>query len=590
MSDLNKDKSNIENPQGVVLIGGKGKKRDDSPKWPKIMNDYNVCDALSEVLPYWSMYTPVLIDADTGAGKSTFVKRHVCPLAKERGVNVLVVTNRVGLANQFKSSMIEMHGGKSGIDFDYLDMQNINRIGNVNFCNYQGLYSCLNKVKEMNIGYVVFDECHYFFSDSLFADNTYSLLERAIRAFKDVTRIYMTATKWGVWDKISDLETALLKGRFIELGALFSKYPVLDTFGSFEKTRYAKPGEFSIYEFSRKEKRIKLVPLPHSVRDRDYEPIIDVVKKSPDEEKWVIFVESKEKGKDLRTALEEALDGENLVSYVDADMKDSPAWKNLILNERFETRVLIATAVADCGVNVWDPAVKHLVIMSTERTRFIQEVGRKRLADGEEIFVYVPDLSLQQMARMENANKKLVNLVNQVNSAKGDYQRQHMIRQRLWYAGDVQERHLVDLNFGSGELVVNEFAEKYVERRSNFFEDLRSDFANGVKAPFVSKVAGWLNVPVPQSPVSEEELLEQVNEFLEAQLGKEISDEEKDDFTGRLKEFHEALFGPSGKNDSREKKEGIKMPTAREMVGEFNLGYTLVGGTKNASWCVAKQI
>ena len=158
------------------------------------------------------------------------------------------------------------------------------------------------------------------------------------------------------------------------------------------------------------------------------------------------------------------------------------------------------------------------------------------------------------------------------------------------YAGDVQERHLVDLNFGSGELVVNEFAEKYVERRSNFFEDLRSDFANGVKAPFVSKVAGWLNVPVPQSPVSEEELLEQVNEFLEAQLGKEISDEEKDDFTGRLKEFHEALFGPSGKNDSREKKEGIKMPTAREMVGEFNLGYTLVGGTKNASWCVAKQI
>ena len=593
MNNSNQDKSNINNHPRATLIRGDDWLHDDiidSLYSAVKMNDYNVCSVLPELLRHWSWYSPVFIDADTGAGKSTFAMQHVCKLAEERGVNVLIVTNRVGVANQSKRSIMEIHGGKSGIAFEYSDFQNISQIDNVIFCNYQGLNSYLNRVKEKNIGYVIFDECHYFFADSMFANNTHYLLKKAIKAFKNVTRIYMTATRWGVLAKIRKYESELLGRRSIELRALFDQYPILETYGMSEKMMYARPGELTIYDFPRKEKKIKLVPLPHSVRDRDYKPIIDLVNNSPADEKWMIFVESKEKGKDLKAALEEALDEKNLVSYVDAAMKDSPVWTNLILHERFETRVLIATAVADCGVNVWDPAVKHLVVMSTEHTRFIQEVGRKRLADEEEVSVYVPDLSLQQMTRMENANKKLVNLLNQVKGAKGDYLRQHMIRQRLWYEGDVQERHLVDLYFGNGELVINEFAEEYVERYRVFFKDLRSDFENGVKAPFVAKVAKWLNVPVPQSSVSEEELLEQVNEFLESQLGKVISDEEKADFTGRLKKFHEALFGPSGKNDSREKKEGIKIPTAKAMVEGFNLGYTLVGGTKDASWCVAKQI
>ena len=592
------DKANeneVENPYNARIISPEHRLRDDfrgstHNTWD--MESPDVCRCLSDVMKYWTKFTPIFIDAGTGAGKTTFSIDYVCTMANSRKKNVLYVTNREGLSNQIKNRLVEGYDEKFSLNMEIDDLRGVRQIGNVYIVTYQGIWSVLNRIDELDIGYVIMDEVHYFLSDSLFGDNTWELLEKMVYKLKDVVRIYMTATKWGILDMIRQLESNLSENRKIELHVASCYFPEVIN-PSLKKVRYfARSGEFTVYSFPRKASNINLKVLPHTVRENKIQILAEMVKATPHHEKWAIFVVSKEKGHRLRDAILEEIEEKDDVAYVDAGQKDSYVWRKLVMQSKFDAKVLITTSVAECGMNIHDPDVKHIVLFTTDHAQFIQELGRKRLEEGEDINVYVPNLSLQQLSRLQNFNQQLVNLDKDYWESKHNVKARRNLRQELWRKGDAQQRHLIDVDWSTGDLRINRCAEELINRRHAFYEDLRADFENGVKSPFIIKVTEWLNVPPPElgDELSEKEKRERAKEFLQSYLGKKLAGQARENFAKEAGELFTEFFGPrEGTNVSRDKKKGIKFPSMKSWINDLNLGFELIGGTKDATWYVVEN-
>lgn len=109
--------------------------------------------------------------------------------------------------------------------------------------------------------------------------------------------------------------------------------------------------------------------------------------------KWIVFVDSKREGHALKELLKEA--GVS-AAYVDRDTSEPQKARNDIIQyEKFNQPVLITTQVLDNGINICDEAVKNIVIFYTDRTEFIQALGRKRLLNKEAgitIWAWVPSV------------------------------------------------------------------------------------------------------------------------------------------------------------------------------------------------------
>lgn len=116
----------------------------------------------------------ILIAAQTGAGKSHFIKK---VLSSHCNGKILLVTNRQLLRQQVD---VEIRGD---------DITNIDTI------NYQGLE--IRKAKTSlfsDYEVIVFDEAHYLFSDAMFSRNTDMLLNILDKNINGKIFIYMTAT------------------------------------------------------------------------------------------------------------------------------------------------------------------------------------------------------------------------------------------------------------------------------------------------------------------------------------------------------------------------------------------------------------
>lgn len=125
--------------------------------------------------------------------------------------------------------------------------------------------------------------------------------------------------------------------------------------------------------------------------------LLDAVKQSAPDEKWLIFVESLRDGNALmeKLRLSGYPDTVFLTSKTKNESRDSLArmtYASIVENEAFSQKVVISTKVLDNGVNLCDRALKHIVIQSFEETTFLQMLGRKRIMDPtEEVRVYLRD-------------------------------------------------------------------------------------------------------------------------------------------------------------------------------------------------------
>ena len=279
----------------------------------------------------WIPGQRVLITAPTGSGKSQLVKNVIYEHAKEMGWRVLLLSNRRLLKNQ----NIEDLTGKEDV---------------VIAKNYQQLEKRIEEgdsFQELFYGYdmVVFDECHYFFSDAAFNRNTDMLMPALTWKPDDKILLFMTATPEIVLKHTKD---------FSPVYQLPKDYSYLE----------------NIYYFNQEE------------------TIENILYDLPPEDKAIIFMGSAEKA----FRLHEKFNNSSFVCSTDnAKFKDKSnieTSNGIAETGRFEERFLFTTKVLDNGVNIVDAQVRHIIIDMMNMVDFIQCLGRKRIVEGEKINLY----------------------------------------------------------------------------------------------------------------------------------------------------------------------------------------------------------
>lgn len=436
----------------------------------------NVCEVLREEVNYWNCRDPVQIDAPTGRGKTSFVYEVLIPRAIERGKNVLLISNRVAVSVQQKIKIMELLGSPLIGCLTNKGIQQQESFGMVRVITYHRLPALLkeerNKQWIENLIYVVADEVHFFAADSSFNENCDYYLKLITSKFQHAIRVYLTATIWDVLHPLVEAE----KNNYRDYDIVASPYTV------YQRGLYR-------YRFSSNYRYILL-----NFFD-DLEEIKPLILQKPDD-KWLIFVSSKQEGQTFVANLnsdDQGASAKKRAAYLDADKKDTDEWRNLLSSSMFETQVLVATSVLDCGINIWDDALKNIVIIADNRTSLLQMLGRKRCKPSERINLYVRDISRQTFVSRHKEGMSLFSWYRRYKNA--DREEQKRIATEIWRKADP-----VLLNYfrlGGGSLYPNELAFFSLGRKLRFYEQFISEDAT---ATFQNAVREWLGMAVEHSP------------------------------------------------------------------------------------------
>lgn len=282
----------------------------------------------------WKPKSRILITAQTGSGKSEFIKQRLRKYCLDNDKRILLLSNRTLLREQIKE-----------------DLSLVDRGDCIKVLNYQFLETKVLHGSELDnllskFDYIVYDEVHYIFSDSQFNRNTDLLMQPIKNGFQDKIFIFLTATP----QTLKDYQ------------------PQYDH-------EYTLPSDYSyirhIYTFTSEE-------IAESI-----------LQNIPIDEKAIYFSSNAKTALELSRRFAESSffcsDGNRLADFSNSNVLDQIA-QNAYFNDRF----LFTTKVLDNGVNIKDVAVKHILIDMPDIIAFMQCLGRKRiLFPNDHISLYI---------------------------------------------------------------------------------------------------------------------------------------------------------------------------------------------------------
>ena len=302
----------------------------------------------------WKPEQPVLISAQTGRGKNTFIEEELIPYVRNQNIKngtnykVLILSNRIALRyqvrNRIKSNLLNEDNPDEVYMFKNYDC--------VDIMNYQ---TFLNKAVGIKYKqeksskkylFVICDEAHFFTSDAMFNYDTGRILTGIVSTFSTAIRVYMTATPYECLDVINQYE-----GKFRQ-----------------------QPVGIVMYHFKRNYTYLNMNIFS------EYKELKDVIIKSVTEgEKWIVFIDNIEKGQKFKEELESCPELNEKVFAVNASSKRDEKYQKMVLNETFDssTKILITTSVLDNGVNF--RGVQNVVVSDLSKTKCLQMVGRARV-------------------------------------------------------------------------------------------------------------------------------------------------------------------------------------------------------------------
>ena len=225
---------------------------------------------------------------------------------------------------------------------------------------------------------MVYDECHYFYTDSTF--NTYTELsyDCLTHIFDEKIQIFMSATMEKVKELIKDRRPQLINGH-----SCSKNFDVL----------LRQRGELKdrIIEYSTDYKYDYLDVISFGEIE---EVISAIVNHGGDKkEKWLIFTDSIDRGQEIKKKLlcvkkdaykidESGVISKDEIVFIDAnyeeDVDGTDSVRELTNNCFISKRIVIATAVMDNGVSFHDEDLRNIVIMADDEESFVQMLGRKR--------------------------------------------------------------------------------------------------------------------------------------------------------------------------------------------------------------------
>lgn len=547
--------------------------------------EYTVQGAMSEAVNSWpttgpiltqsfSRKNPILLTAPTGSGKTQFAIKDVASFAQKLKQRVLIIVNRRILRQQILQMCEENHLHYAMSNFK--ESEGIVIIDNIIISTYQQFAGNFDKVYErftqrvglhnnliigkqvLNIGFIIMDEAHYFVADSSFGGNTaeiyrnilrlsyFGLECRAREKFADILgqprdplsiympmaqRIYMTATpyyvksiiareEWGIKAVLEKLHEAYYpqyaqdENTYKEITSkLYKVY--LDDVAPF------LPTQIEEHVIAEKKRKLNIKFFYHD------STIESAVLNSPKYDKWLIFVDDKQKGVALKKRL-----GSNICSFIYSDKKHLEERDNIAINRRFDKMVLIATSVLDNGVSIKDRALKNIVIDTTDRVELLQMLGRKRPDDDEWVTLYLKSRERKYFKKyIKSIDTIMQNIDRSWSADVFDFENEIIQKEFVGEKYFSFDRKLL-------RHTPSPYALYYLSRKRAEHIQMQSDLAIDRNA-FHNQLYEWLNPAseeyIVQDKDSEDRAWEKILELIKPYLdGKKISKEETIDIVHEM--------------------------------------------------------
>lgn len=450
-----------------------------------------VSDVVKEEYKKWKGGDIALLYSQVGTGKTYFVFNVLVPSLKPPE-KLLYVCNRRKLNKQVKYDLLKLRGEKlpkNKKEEDALIKREI--FGNIHILNYQRLESFLNygEYDVTSFKYIVMDEAHYFCVDTAFNHKTF-LSKKALIDSKlsDTVKVLISAT-------INDLLPYINKKTYNELYS------------------YSTGSDFSY-----------LNP-QYFTKSKD---IIQLIINDQTDDKWLIFVTSKQSGDYIRRTLEEA--------EIDAVFTHSKTSTNYIKNEKFDEKVYICTKHLDNGVNITDDKLKHVVVMAYDEVTFIQEVGRCRvdIKNAREVNLYLPTFSKKNFKKKIDYNyNRQIAFVDEFNvnvqAFHAKYKNDHLKVPNTLFVLDELNQWILNVE-GINRLHKDK---KFAEEMINYFENGYGEYEGKDFFAYIKVQLSWLGL---QNTFDLEKLIKNVPSNLEvnqlyitikALVGKKMFTEEQ---------------------------------------------------------------
>lgn len=349
----------------------------------------------------WEAGDVILITSPTGSGKTYFMLYKLLKRAIEQGKRILYFVNRRILKKQLEEElksnvavkMNEQYGDRFPGVQEYIKIMTYQSIEKAILKND---YDFIKRIRG-NYGIVVFDECHYFYSDSDF--NTYTELSYdCLRSlFVGRLQIFMSAT-------IKNMQPFIQDRNFIPIGDegdVWKNNAAEVRVGNF----IIKGESFKIYNMENfnPNSSLKVFENVASILDE----VVQNVKN--ENQKWLMFVDSIELGKKLKNDIEEL--GIKDIVFIDAnyDKEESAslAVDELSKKQFISKSVIISTAVMDNGISFHDLELRNIVLLADTEESFIQMLGRKR-RDRERLNIYICKRDSEYFKRRLDYVKKVL--------------------------------------------------------------------------------------------------------------------------------------------------------------------------------------
>lgn len=502
--------------------------------------DDTIGGALSEELENWHtssfnetfaphLKRPSIINAPPGYGKTTFVIRELRKKAYEQGYYVLLIVNRSILKGQIARLISEGLSGHTVGDPE----GSLSVYGNIVLCTYQyfmkGIdlikrdFACLPPIEKTDvkdkinyrliqkIGYIVMDEVHYFISDSTFGGATHDVLrnilhlsysrfdnellyrlcnakEPTARPTPTVKRIYITATPDYVRDIIAYEEKCAkdIRKALLDTCPFNTSSPGDQAF--FYNSRNMLYDHIEEFDFPAKKSKSNINPIFYF----NQEYILQRIAKTGKKEKWLVFINDVKEGRALCQDIRKTLKLSS--SFICADNASNDMCKSLEVNQRFDCRVLVATSVLDNGVSIIDDTLKNIVVDTTDKVQLIQMLGRKRLADGEQINLYVANKTAYDIRSYIQSNDEAL---RNIDASYGDVRTFENSLLSDEFAG----RELFKYSPEFGKHIASDYTKYYIKRRGDEYVRLKSEL-NRDEDAFAKLVCSWLNIGFNKSMIA----------------------------------------------------------------------------------------
>mgnify|MGYP005752918501 FL=1 len=355
---------------------------------------------ISDYLPYSRLnlnaQNPWFIDAQTGSGKTQFIFKILYPNIHKAGKRMLVLVSRSALKTKVKYDAIDAAKTDQRQTLQPYGIECEHHFGDIDVFSYQDITPDKSSEGHKHIlerlfslyGVVVFDECHYFTSDAVFNTTTAYTLEYLINLsyLHKVPRIYMTSTPDVVFSDILEVDREKFTKAYCGFNCL----------GYYH---YKIPYYMNLFHCERDYSYITLSTFKD---DDEHITLLQKISES-NGKKWIIFVDSKEKGIRLQMRLKQTntktafLCSENLH---DLTQKKDDRLKEIISkltdSETMDCDVLIATKCLDVGITIKDENI-NIVSYLHDKVDFLQSLGRKRVKKNETVNLLTPEYTLKDV-------------------------------------------------------------------------------------------------------------------------------------------------------------------------------------------------